>query len=115
MGRLGKEEGIERIATERSTDDVGSFARIDRIVIFTPRRRSRLAGVLTSFMWSKGTMVLLWGVAVSSLVVAGTQSTARTWLVDAWVVACSLLAVLGTVMYRIGRHQRRRWDAGNYD
>jgi hypothetical protein len=60
-------------------------------------------------------MLLLWAVALSAVLVVGTQSAARTWLAYSWILACTALAVVGTVMYLIGRKQRSRWDAGNYD
>jgi len=60
-------------------------------------------------------MLLLWAVALSAVLVVGTQSAARTWLAYSWILACTVLAVVGTVMYLIGRKQRIRWDAGNYD
>jgi hypothetical protein len=66
-------------------------------------------------MWSKGTMLLLWAVALLAILVVGTQSAARTWLAYSWILACSILAVGGTLMYLIGRKRRRRWDAGDYD
>jgi hypothetical protein len=71
--------------------------------------------MVTFRMGSKGTMVLLWCVAISAVVIVGTQSAARTWLAYSWVIGCLTLAVVGTVMYRIGRKQQRRWDAGDYD
>jgi hypothetical protein len=66
-------------------------------------------------MWSKGTMLLLWCAAISAVVVVGTQSAARTWLAYSWVITCLILAVVGTVMYRIRWKQQRRWIAGDYD
>jgi len=60
-------------------------------------------------------MVLLWCAAVASFVVIVTQPGPRTWPVYSWVVASFALALVGTVMHGIGRKQRKRWDAGNYD
>jgi len=60
-------------------------------------------------------MLSLWCAAIAAAVIVATQSAARTWLAYAWVVACSVLAIVGTMMYKVGRKQRRRWAAGDYD
>lgn len=66
-------------------------------------------------MGSKPTMWLLWCAAVASVVIFATQSTARTWVVETWVVLCLGLAIASTVMHQHARRREKRWNAGDYD
>jgi hypothetical protein len=58
---------------------------------------------------------LLWLVAVAAIVQVALQPVERTWLSYAWVGACSILALVATLMFRIQRKRKKRWDAGHYD
>jgi hypothetical protein len=66
-------------------------------------------------MWTKGTMLLLWCVALSAIVVVATQSATRTWLTYSYVAGSSALAIVSTVLYKVDLKRQRRWEAGNYD
>jgi hypothetical protein len=58
---------------------------------------------------------LLWFVAAAAIVQVALQVEETTWLTYAWVGACSIVAVVATVAFRIQRRRQRRWDAGDYD
>jgi hypothetical protein len=60
-------------------------------------------------------MLLLWCPAIAAVATVATQPAPRTWLTYSWVVGCSVVAIVATVMYQIGRKRQRRWDAGDYD
>jgi hypothetical protein len=66
-------------------------------------------------MWSKETMLFLWCVALSAMVVVATQSAARTWMAYCWVAVCSALAISSTILHKVERKRQRRWEAGDYD
>jgi hypothetical protein len=66
-------------------------------------------------MWSKETMVLLWCVALTAILVVATQSAARTWMAYSWVAVCSALAITSTVLHKVDQKRQRRWEAGDYD
>jgi hypothetical protein len=58
---------------------------------------------------------LLWLVAVAAIIQVALQPEEGTWLTYAWVGACSIIAMVGTVLFRMQRKRQRRWDAGDYD
>jgi hypothetical protein len=58
---------------------------------------------------------LLWFVTVAAVVQVALQPEERTWVTYIWVGACSIVAILATIVFRIRRNRQRRWDAGDYD
>jgi hypothetical protein len=58
---------------------------------------------------------LLWLVTVAAIVQVALQPEERTWLTYAWVGACSTVAIVATLMFRIRSKRQKRWDAGDYD
>jgi hypothetical protein len=66
-------------------------------------------------MGSKGTMLLLWFVAIAAVVQVAMQPAARTWVAYFWVAACSSIAIVATIMFEVQRKRQKRWDAGRYD
>jgi hypothetical protein len=102
---------FRKTAARRGARNDHSGARIGRLVAHGWRVDCKVGRLID--VGARAT--LLWFVAFAAIVQVALQPAEKTWLTYAWVGACSIVAIVATVTFRIQRTRRRRWNAGDYD